>query len=172
MTMTIAEVEVADLKGPLRVTFAGYTDRGYPLGDSNELYLDFFSPLPEGWLAEEVGVVETRTHDRLFAWEVSTGDVKIVAVQHETGLELILLGAAANLVSEAAVLLVKWAWNRWKGRRRDRSNPMPPASCVIEVPGTAAASAQVRFVLAPSASDTEIVRYMRLAAELARTSAT
>ena len=52
------------------------------------------------------------------------GDLRIVAVAHETGLKLLLIGVATEVAAAAVIGFTVWAWNKWAEKRKNK--PQPP----------------------------------------------
>lgn len=165
--MTLAAAQQVESGAELRIKFAGLTTHGEVRGDALEEYQSFFDEMPDGWHAIQVGWVEWRTDPqyKLPAWHVTNGATSIVAVEHETGVELLIAGVVVNVVSAGVLQLAKWAWRRWNERRATASFPKEPASFVIEVP-RGGNGPPIRLVLPPPVSDDDIARFLRLALEV------
>jgi len=163
MTVTLEEAQLLEQSAPLRIKFAAMDDTGFLYGDSSELYPRFFAALPDGWNAACLGKITSRRDRSQSAWHVTQGELHLVAVEHETGIELILVGAAANILSEAAMGFIKWAWSRWRRLRKDSPAPKVPSSVVIEVPRVASSAPPIRLVIPPPVSDEDLGRYLRVA---------
>jgi hypothetical protein len=89
------------------VKFASIDDRGYLQGDSNQDYAPLFAALPGNWMQTPLGMVETRREYLLAASQLSDGESELVAVEHETGIELILIPVVTGLLTEAIASLIK-----------------------------------------------------------------
>jgi len=172
MAMTLEEAQRLENTAPLRLKFVPQNEAGYPTsGIGSGEYRSFFASLPEGWSCEWLGVINTRTGGP--AWQVSDGQVTLVTVKHETGIEIILVGVTTSLLSAGALGFVKWAWKKWRdlhaeARRHDAQEHT--LSLIIEVPRPNSAK-PVRLVLPPPVSDDEIARYVRIALQMSETPA-
>lgn len=163
MVITLQDAQSAERSAPLRIKFAGLTQRGDLVPDALDEYQQFFTWLPEGWQAVRLGDIETRTEYMRPAWHISGGQLDLVAVEHETGIELILIGVATAILSDAAKGFIKWAWARWQNLRAGSAIPKEPASLVIEVPRDDSSLPPIRLVIPPPVSDNDLARYIRLA---------
>lgn len=161
MTITLDEAQRLELAAPLRIKFAAIDPLGNVYGDASEEYSHFFAPLPDGWSAVRLGEINSRLGYPQTAWHMSQEELDLVAVEHETGIELIFLGVVTNIVSAAAMGFIKWAWSRWQGLRQD--TPKRSSSVVIEVPRVGSSAPPIRLVIAPPVSDEDLSRYLRVA---------
>jgi hypothetical protein len=111
----------------VRIKFASLRDNSWLESDCHDEY-DFF-PLeaPDGWRITHKGPIATRYDSTRDSWLFSNGTFDIAAVEHETGIE-ILIAIGENVASSALVGFVVWAWARWKQARANK--PMP--SLVVE----------------------------------------
>jgi hypothetical protein len=168
--VTLEQAQALEEKNALRLKFASIDSWGDPIDDAGDEYLSFFQDLPQGWSTPiELGEIETRTEAMRSAWHVNGNDVDIVAVEHETGIELIVVGILTPLVVKAITGFAKWGWKRWKELRSDSEFEKVDASLVIEFPrATQEGAAPVRLVIPPPVDATDIERYI----ELAKTAAT
>jgi hypothetical protein len=142
------ELQAFEDRPVLRVKFASLRGDGpHLVSDASTEYQGLFDELPAGWSVTEEGLVETITEYSRRAWRLSSDEGDIVAVEHETGLELLVISVG---LAETTVKLVSWAWKRWKARR-DESRPLrtaPPA------PGNDAVVFE-RTTLAPDGTRTQ-----------------
>jgi hypothetical protein len=163
---TIQQANQLEHTTTLRIKFASTQPNGNVYGDAYLEYKGFFTDLPDGWQAAKIGLIETRTEATRDAWYLQSGETEVVAVQHETGLELLLLGVATGLVVNAVTGLAVWGFGRWRSRRA--GDPAKwPTSLVIEVPRPAPGP-PFKLVLPSPVSDEEIATYVKLAVELGK----
>ena len=163
MTFTLEEAQRLEESAPLRIKFAAINDRGDLISDASEEYLRFFAPLPDGWGALSLGNINTRREYSQPAWHVSQGELSLVAVEHETGIELILVGVVTAVLSDAATGFIKWAWSRWQELRKNPPHPKEAPSFVIEVPRADSSAPPIRLVIPPPVSDEDLGHYLRVA---------
>jgi hypothetical protein len=166
--ITVDEANKVETTTALRVKFASMDIRGNTVSDANnvEEYSGFFDDLPEGWSAEPVGLIETRTEATRQAWHLSDGKNDFIAVEHETGLEVLVTPVVTGLVVKAVTTLVDWGWKRWTGRRKDVPYK-EETSLVIEVPRSGSANTPpIRLVVPSPVSAEDIARYLGLAVTL------
>jgi hypothetical protein len=161
LAITLDEAQRLENAAPLRLKFAGESN----LDD----YAPFFESLPkEGWTPTQLGFIETRTESASEAWKLSDGQFEIVAVEHESGIELILVpilvGVAAPLLTDAIKGFLKWAWKRWHDVRKQRS--ASPSTLIIEIPRADSSAPPLRLLLSPPVSDNEIARCLQVAEQL------
>jgi hypothetical protein len=169
-TLTVDQANVLEKNTALRIKFAGITDFGDRTHDANEEYDEFFSEsdLPTGWSVDEVGEINTRSESFRPAWQLSNGQTELVAVEHETGLELLLISVMVPLVYPDVKKLVVWGWKRWGGLRKGKLFKVD-SSLEIEVPRVNSAGKTsgppIKLILPPPVSDDDIARYLRIALE-------
>jgi len=167
--ITLDEARKLEQAAPLRIKFASLDGYGNLIGDSNDGYSQFFTRLLDNWHAVQIGDIETRDASQLDygemhpAWDVGDGESKLLAVEHETGIELILVGIATGILSDAATNFLRWAWRRWHEVRSDLPHPTVSSSLIIEVPRTDPDAPPVRLIVGSPVSDEELARYLRLA---------
>jgi hypothetical protein len=114
---TQAFAQILEREAAFRIKFASIQDDGVYASDSAGVYRAFFAETPEGWrLSNEAPLIETRADHQRTARVLSRDQVRVVAVEHETGLEM-LVGAGVNLTSAGITALVAWAWKRWRESR-------------------------------------------------------
>jgi hypothetical protein len=159
--VTREEAQRVELSAPLRIKFATIDPSGSVYGDAFEEYSQFFAQLPDGLSADKLGEISSRFGNPQTAWYMSQKELDLVAVEHETGIELIFLGVVTSLLSAAAMGFIKWAWNRWQGLRK--ASPKQPSSVVIEVPRVGSSAPPIRLVIPPPVSDEDLGRYLRVA---------
>jgi hypothetical protein len=105
-----------ELNAPVRLKFASM--RGWHVvGDASVEYGGFFDALPNGWQVVEEGSIETISEHSRSARRLKYGEAEVVAVEHETGLELLVVDLAVNIAASAIVGLTVYLWGRWKTRR-------------------------------------------------------
>ena len=72
----------------------------------------------------QLGSIETRTEDLRPASELSDGERALIAVQHETGIEIILIpiivGAVSAILADSVTGFIKWSWKRRQSVRQQR----------------------------------------------------
>jgi hypothetical protein len=116
----------------------------------------------------QLGSIETRTEDLRPASELSDGERALIAVQHETGIEIILIpiivGAVSAILADSVTGFIKWSWKRWQSVRQQRKED--PASLVIAVPRSNAPP--LRLILAPPVSTKELKRYFTACRRIVR----
>lgn len=168
--ITLDEARNLEQAAPLRIKFAALDDFGNLISDSDDAtYSQFFMRLLDNWHAVQIGGIETRDASRPGygqlhrAWAVSDGESNLLAVEHETGIELILLEITIGILTDAATNLLRWAWRRWREVRSDLPRPIVPSSLIIEVPRRDPDAPPVRLVVGSPVSDDELARYLRLA---------
>jgi hypothetical protein len=161
--ITLADAERAEAACHLRIKFAAIAPRGDPVGDAHDEYDHFLDALPTGWEASRLGLIETRTEAQRMAWHLTNGEIDLVAVEHETGLELLLIPVAINVASAAVLGFTKWGWRRWRELRQDPPHPKVEPSLVIEVPRPDGGLPPIRLIVPPPVSDDDIARYLRVA---------
>jgi hypothetical protein len=111
----------------LKVKFASLDDEGHLRFDAVEEYQGFFQDLPNGWRVMSEETVTTRFERYRRAWNLKHEHTDLVAVEHESGIEVIwvgiAVGTAGTVAAEAIVGLVKWAWHKWNSRRESLQKP-------------------------------------------------
>jgi uncharacterized membrane protein len=114
-----------------RIKFASIQDDGVYASDSSGVYPAFFAETPNGWqLSTEASLIETRADHQRPARVLSRDQVRVVAVEHETGLEM-LVGVGVNLTSAGITALVAWAWKRWRESRNQINVTVAEPSLVL-----------------------------------------
>jgi hypothetical protein len=109
------ELQEFEDRAALRIKFASLRDQGpHLVPDASEEYAGFFDELPAGWSMTEEGHIETLAEHTRHARRLSSSDGDVVVVEHETGLEILVLSVG---LAETAVKLVSWGWRKWKERR-------------------------------------------------------
>ena len=161
--ITLAEAQRTEGACDLRIKFAAITPWGDIVGDADDEYDHVFDVLPEGWRASRLGLIETRTEAERMAWHLTDGRVDLVAVEHETGLELLLIPIAINVASAAILGFTKWGWRRWRELRQDPPHPKEDPSLVIEVPRPDGGLSPIRLIVPPPVTDDDMARYLRVA---------
>ncbi len=124
-------------RGNLRIKFASTDQFGFLARDASEEYGSFFAEAPSGWSVTSAGSVNTLRGDGNLAWFYRTDSDEVVAVEHETGIEILVLigvGVASGVATEAVVKLVAWAWKRWRDSRAQgiRSGSKAEPTLVVE----------------------------------------
>ncbi len=159
--VTLASAQQAEKATPLRIKFASMNDRGDLQYDAHDEYDPLLAALPSPWRAERLGEVTTRRDAEREAWLVTDGKHHLVAVEHETGLELLLLGVATGLAVNALTGLAKWAWKEWRKLREHPPHPKADVSFWIEVSrATGGEAAPSIRLIPPPVSDDDITRYV------------
>lgn len=165
--ITLDQAQALEHATELRIKFASMDSRGDLWGNAHEEYTTIFSELPTSWRMEELGRITTRTEHTRVALHLTNGQVDLLAVQHENGVELLLFGAASQLAVNSITGFVQWAWKRWHDLRE--GGWKKDSSFVVEVPRDVASGEVVppiRLVVPPPVSDEEIARYLNTAMEL------
>jgi hypothetical protein len=130
----------------LMIKFASLTDAGRLIDDAHEEYIGLFDNLPDEWVIEHKGIVQTTKAGPREGWLLRQGNFRIAAVAHETGLELLLIGVATDVAAAAVIGFTAWAWSRWAEKRKYK--PQPPetiqgAGWTVQLPDTRATPALV-----------------------------
>jgi hypothetical protein len=108
------ELQEYEDRAIMRIKFACLLGQGPRLvTEANREYPGLFDGLPAGWSLTEEGWVEPIAEHRHSALRRSSADGDIVAVQYETGLELLLIGFALSQSAD----LVRSLWKEWRHRR-------------------------------------------------------
>jgi hypothetical protein len=84
--------------------------------DASQEYAGLCDGLPSTGVVTEAGFIETISEYSRPARRLKSGDTEVVAVEHETGLEILVV-VGTNVVSTAVVGLATHLWSRWKQRR-------------------------------------------------------
>lgn len=117
---TKVELQKFEDQAALRIKFASVLGEGPRLvSDASQEYEGFFEEPPEGWSVTEEGMIETISEYMRGAVRFSSTDGDVVMVEHETGLEILVMSVG---LAESASRLISWSWKRWK-KRRDASKP-------------------------------------------------
>ena len=139
LEMEKMDVQELEYKADIRIKFASINDKtgGYDDDTHSVIYEPFFREMEGDWWPQQNSPIETRFDYNRDAWVLShrsTG-AQIAAVEHESGIELLVTGIAVSLASTAIVGFVKWAWNKWKKIRSslpDRIEPSLQTEVVTE----------------------------------------
>lgn len=132
-------MDVQDLEygAGLRIKFASIDETGGYVDDALEEYETFFDDLPENWVCAEVeGFIDTKFDSDRRGWELrnSRADLRLGAIEHESGIELLVasgLSLGVGLAVPTIVGFVKWAWRRWRSTRSSMTDRLD-SSLVIE----------------------------------------
>ena len=131
------DIQSLENDADIRIKFASVNSRGGYDGDSHHEYRNMFpeheGELVAGWrYARTAGHVLTRFEYERDAWRLDHPDLDIRggAVEHETGVEILVASFLAPLAVEATVALVKWMWRKWS---TSRSPGTVSPSLVVEV---------------------------------------
>ena len=162
----VQELQRVEDHAPLVIKFAQLA-RGRLMSDASAMYDGLFDQLPQGWMRGESDLIETRTDSLRYAHALTHPDldVPIVAVEHETGVEFLVMGVSEPLAAQAAQTLVQGMWSRWMAQR-DRT-PYVPIESSLVFEGVREASADghvrtvVRMVVSPPLSAEEIPQLMQ-----------
>ena len=95
---------------------------------------------------------------------LSDGGTEFVAVEHETGIELVLIPLRVGLLTNAITDLAKWAWGRWQEECRKEGKF--PSTLRIEIPRSNSDAPPIRIELREPVTGVEIARLLKLASEL------
>jgi hypothetical protein len=75
--------------------------------------------IPAEWTVGNAGLIETLSEHQQPAWHFTADGADVLAVEHETGIEvLILLPIVTGLATNAITGLTKSLWKEWRRRRR------------------------------------------------------
>jgi len=104
-------------------------------GDAGAEYTELFrdkhgraaSWLPDGWDVGESEVVDTALEYLRDAWRIRSSLGDVAAVEHETGLE-ILVAVGVGISVNAITAVVASAWKEWRRRRDETSESRPTIS--------------------------------------------
>jgi hypothetical protein len=106
----------------IRIKFASEKGRRL-VSDATGEYQDLFigpagqaAWLPPGWEVDPGGMIDTLTEHKRPAWRLRSADGEVVAVEHETGIE-VLLAIGIGVSTQAVVGLTKALWKEWRQRR-------------------------------------------------------
>lgn len=96
-----------------------------------------FEDLPNGWNIDDLEVqIQTRFGYTNRAWRLSNKNFELAAVEHETGLE-ILITIGVGLVKSAIYDLIKTRFEKWTNKRKlIASNGTPKAATFLEIERT------------------------------------
>jgi hypothetical protein len=169
LAITLEDAQRLELAAPLRLKFASFNEQGNLWPNSDPDYPPFFEALPPGCERTELGLIETRREHRQRASRLSDGQFELLAVEHETGIELILIPVGVGLLTNAIWEFTKWAWKRWQQVRSDRSvsdRSILPATLIIEVPRSDPGVPPLRIILPPPVSDAELAQCWKVADQL------
>jgi hypothetical protein len=115
----LEKLQILESAGNLRIKFAAMNNKGNYVGDAIEEYDSFFDDLPTDWTNNYEIEILTRTAGTRRAWAISSREMNVAAVAHETGLELLfLIPVGVGVASMAIYDLVKWGINKWSDRRK------------------------------------------------------
>ena len=96
-------------------------------------YSSFINEIEKEWSVQPISEsIETRYESYRNCWVITHNQTQneIIIVEHETGLEF-LLGIGVELAATAIVMLLTWAWNRWR-KKRTTQEIKPEPSLVFE----------------------------------------
>jgi hypothetical protein len=125
--MTPAGLQQLENGPALRIKFASIRNDGSLASDAGSDYGPFFAALAAeitDW-AEEPNTlsVQTRYEYQRDAHVLRHGATEVAAVEHETGIEVIVAGVAINIASAALLGLASWSWSKWKQVRGAQQAP-------------------------------------------------
>jgi hypothetical protein len=156
----------------VRIKFASLDDKSRYIGDAREEYGSFLTELPQGWRQEGRHIdVQTRSESKRRAWHLRSKDqIDVAVVEHETGVEFLLISLAVGVATNAVYDLAKWGLKKWLDKRQG-SSKLPTFLEVERVrkaaDGTTLGSERIR-VRAPVADDqlrSIVEQYMRATPE-------
>lgn len=131
------DVQKLEFDTDLRVKFASINEKGGYEGDAHEEYAVFFAQLNKDWSYVEVEEpIETRFEWTRNAWVLThePTQTQIAAVEHETGIEILVsvgAGIVSTVAAEAIISFVKWGWGKWNSSRDSVSGKVN-SSLVVE----------------------------------------
>ena len=117
------DVQSAEFRPDIRIKFASIAPDGAYRRDANWEYTTFFNDLPAPWIVGETPRIDTRYEQQRLARVLKNDGEEIAAVDHETGLELLIIvpvgvAVAAKLTADTISGFVRWAWGRWRETRQ------------------------------------------------------
>src|SRR5919106_2468034 len=116
--MTPHELQQLENAPALRIKFASIRKDGSLEPDASSDYVPFFAALTAevtDWVdAPNTLSVQTRYEHQRDAHVLRHDATEIAAVEHETGIEVIVAGVAINIASAALLGLASWSWSKWK----------------------------------------------------------
>jgi hypothetical protein len=112
-------------KHSVRIKFGSRDEQGNLRTDSflHEEYADMESHPPKGWTVSSAGEVETKTEYIRQSWFWQSRKNNALAVEHETGIEIFLVGIGINIASAAIIGLATLAWKEWRKSRKKHKKP-------------------------------------------------
>jgi hypothetical protein len=117
MTASADEIGLQEFqeRAVLRIKFSSLLGEGPRLtSDAGREHRGFFDNLPAGWSVTERARVEPAIFEhRHNASRLSSSEGDIVAIEYETGLELVLIAYALGEGTRLGI----WAWKEWRQRR-------------------------------------------------------
>jgi hypothetical protein len=118
----LVNLQLLENRAQLRIKFASIDAKRNLVGDSHEEYDGLFEDLPAPWklLLAEVDV-QTSAESSRKGWMLSDSEIRVGAVAHETGVEILIavgIGVVSAVVSEALIDLTKHLWTKWRFRRK------------------------------------------------------
>lgn len=130
------DLQQLEFNTPLRIKFASKDENGNPARDAYTEYRDLFpdqvTPLEEDWVATRSEKIKTRaeSYDHN-TWIFSHDQIKIGAVEHETGIKFLIEIAAGVAVTVISSFVMRM-WNKW-GASRKKYYPNKGVSFVLEI---------------------------------------
>ena len=126
--MTPEELQQLENAPALRIKFASMRSDGSLEPDATLDYPPFFAALAAevvDWKDDpNTQPVQTRTEHQRPAHVLRHDATEIAAVEHETGIEIIVAGVAVNIASAALIGLATWSWKKWTELRKNPQDPV------------------------------------------------
>ena len=120
------DLQQLEYNTPLRIKFASINEIGNLVPDAHVEYTVLFpnqsSELEGGWIATQSEMIQTKNASfNHRTWTLSHDNIQIVAVEHETGIELlfdIFRDTGVSVATVGITSLIAWMWNKWRASRK------------------------------------------------------
>jgi hypothetical protein len=134
------DVEQLELNAPLRIKFASMDKNENLIGDAgpeyNMLFPNLSTLLESGWIATGSQKIHTRTESYNHrTWILSHENLRIVAVEHETGIEFLIdtfKDVSVQVATAAVTSLISFLWTKWRAARKSRGTNFVESTYVKE----------------------------------------
>jgi hypothetical protein len=121
----------------LRIKFASMDNNGALHTDAGAEYIALFrnKNMEGGWTATQTkGIIPKNARNTHRTWILSHDKIRIVAVDHETGIEFLydpIKDIAVGVTTAAITSIMTWMWSKWNASRR--LDKKPESSYVREI---------------------------------------